>query len=71
MSDGLDQLCAAGAKLLNSVATALDSYTELQKRRFDYALQQVPQEQKSGIEQFQPGYFEEQYAARARHTDAT
>lgn len=66
MSDGLDELCRAGAQLLKSVATALDSYTELQKRRLDYALQQPPAQEKAGIEQFQPGYFEDRYSGQLR-----
>lgn len=60
MTGGLDELCRAGAKLLTSVAMAIDGYTELQKRRFDYyASQQIPTEQPAApFEQYQPGYFE-------------
>lgn len=65
MSDGSDELWRAGATLLTSVAKALDSYTELQKRRFEYASQQTPQEQKP-FDEFQPGYFEKIAASQLR-----
>ncbi len=68
MSEGLDELCRAGATLLNSVAKALDSHTELQKRRLDYALQQTTPAQDKPFDEFQPGYFEKQLTERQRKT---
>jgi hypothetical protein len=68
MSDGPDELYRAAAKLLTSVATALDSYTELQKRRFEYASQPTPQKPEPAFDQFQPGYFEKEWEARRNPT---
>jgi hypothetical protein len=69
MTPGLDELCRAGAKLLTSVATAIDSYTSLQERRFEHVVklsQQEPEKTEVPFEQFQPGHFEEQYRSQLR-----
>jgi hypothetical protein len=66
MSDGLDELCKAGARLLTSLAAALDEYTELQKRRFEYVSQQVPSDPEPAFEEFQPGYFEVEHGKQVQ-----
>lgn len=66
MNEGQDQLFAALARLVNAAAQALESYSKLQERRFEYATSQKPAETEKPFEEYQPGYFENRFRTQGR-----
>jgi hypothetical protein len=61
MSESQDQLFAALARLINAGATAIESYSKLQEKKFEYVSNQKPDEPEKPFEQYEPGYFEAQF----------